>query len=247
MISSLLDPKMGLCRCFPLKQTPSNASSCVVHYPSGTSPCHRIDHGWLLQASKSNQTVRSWAQLMDHSELVVKVVNVEDMTRVLYLRDQPKPVKHVSFDPSGTLLAVSCTDGVVYVYSMTSDQPELVKKVEGLIRTLEPEDQASSKLDWHPDGRAFAAPTATRGEQNSGFSRPLLKIQRYPGYVETRLGVAAIFYKWTHSRRDIDCLVTKWSTLGHSWLRQNSVPVGHQDAKDDKTVIGAVTELSYVD
>ncbi|KAF2840400.1 putative chromosome segregation protein [Patellaria atrata CBS 101060] len=95
-------------------------------------------------------------------ELVVKVVNTNDMTRVIYLRDQPRSVKHVSFDPSGTYLTASCTDGVVYVYSLSSEQPKLVRKVDDLIRSLEPEVEASSKVVWHPDGRAFGAPTGTR-------------------------------------------------------------------------------------
>lgn len=99
------------------------------------------------------------------SELVVKIVNVNDMDRVMYLREHPKPAKHISFDYSSTSpsLTVSCSDGIVYVYSLADEQPELVKKVDGLIRALETEDKSSSKVIWHPDGRAFAAPTATRG------------------------------------------------------------------------------------
>ncbi|KAI9725504.1 MAG: hypothetical protein M1828_003175 [Chrysothrix sp. TS-e1954] len=79
-------------------------------------------------------------------ELVVKVVNTQDMDRVIYLREQHKPVKHVSFDFSGS----------------RSEEPRLVKKIEGLIRSLESEVEASSKLVWHPDGRAFAAPTVAQ-------------------------------------------------------------------------------------
>ena len=48
---------------------------------------------------------------------------------------------------------------------MTTAIPELVKKVDGLIRPLETDLEASSRAIWHPDGRAFAAPTATRDIQ----------------------------------------------------------------------------------
>jgi chromosome transmission fidelity protein 4 len=81
---------------------------------------------------------------------------------VLYLRDQPKPAKHLSFHPSGSYIAVSCTDGIVYIYSLTSEVPSLVRKIDGFIRALETNAEASSKAAWHPDGRAFAVPTATR-------------------------------------------------------------------------------------
>jgi chromosome transmission fidelity protein 4 len=98
-------------------------------------------------------------------ELVVKIVNTTDTSSVMYLREQAKPVKHLSFDPSGKYIALSCTDGLVYVYSLTNDVPQLVRKVDGLIRTVETDDEVSSKVVWHPDGRAFAAPTATRDVQ----------------------------------------------------------------------------------
>ena len=93
------------------------------------------------------------------------MVNTDNMAQVLYLRDQTRPVKHVSFDTSGTTIAVSCTDGVVYMYSMSSEQPQLIKRVDGLIKTLETDAEASALVAWHPDGRAFAAPTATKDFQ----------------------------------------------------------------------------------
>lgn len=93
---------------------------------------------------------------------MVKVVNTQDMTRVMYLRDQTRPAKHVSFDQSGSKLAVSCSDGIVYVYSLSSEEPQLVKKLDGLIKIMETDSHLSGKVIWHPDGRALAAPTPTK-------------------------------------------------------------------------------------
>lgn len=92
----------------------------------------------------------------------MKIVNIEDMTKVKYLREQAKGAKHVSFDPNGRYVAVSCTDGIVYIYSILSEQPELVRKLDGVIRRLEPEDEATSRVVWHPDGTAFVSAEATR-------------------------------------------------------------------------------------
>ncbi|KAL9103724.1 MAG: hypothetical protein Q9163_001274 [Psora crenata] len=105
-----------------------------------------------------------WAAIAS-DELAVKVVNIEDTFKVLYLKEQPKPAKHVSFDPSGSYITVSSTDGVVYMYSLSKEEPELVRKVEGLIRDHDIVPESSSKAIWHPDGRAFAAPTATKDVQ----------------------------------------------------------------------------------
>ncbi|KUI58621.1 Minichromosome loss protein 1 [Cytospora mali] len=95
-------------------------------------------------------------------ELTVKVVGTDDNSRIFHLKEHGKPTKHVAFDPKGSLLALSCTDGVVYVYSMTAEEPELIKKVDGVIGALEMQDEASSTVAWHPDGRAFAVPTPIR-------------------------------------------------------------------------------------
>ncbi|KAL4868235.1 hypothetical protein BDV12DRAFT_170005 [Aspergillus spectabilis] len=95
-------------------------------------------------------------------ELTVKLVNIEDMTKVKYLREQAKGTKHITFDPNGRFVAVSCTDGIVYLYSMDTEEPELVRKLDGVIRRLESEDEATARVVWHPDGTAFASAEATR-------------------------------------------------------------------------------------
>lgn len=92
----------------------------------------------------------------------MKIVNIEDMTNVKYLRDQAKGVKHVTFDPNGRYVTVSCTDGIVYVYSLDQEEPELIKTLDGVIRRLEPDSEATSRVVWHPDGTAFACAEATR-------------------------------------------------------------------------------------
>ena len=48
---------------------------------------------------------------------------------------------------------------------MSTEAPELVRRVKGLINNLDVESESSSRAIWHPDGRAFAAPTATRDVQ----------------------------------------------------------------------------------
>src|SRR5271156_6222129 len=97
-----------------------------------------------------------------HSELEVKIVNRHDMEQVIVLREHPKPVKHLTYDPTGKYLAASCTDGIIYIYDVQTDEPTLYRTVDGVIRPLETDADATSRCVWHPDGRAFACPTATR-------------------------------------------------------------------------------------
>ncbi|CBX96800.1 hypothetical protein IAQ61_008248 [Plenodomus lingam] len=108
---------------------------------------------------------RNWIAVAS-DELVVNVVSTKDMTQVRTLREQPRAVKHVSFDKTGNQLAVSCTDGNIYMYNLSEDQPEMIKKVDGgMIKSLETDSESSSKVLWHPDGRAFATPTPLRQMQ----------------------------------------------------------------------------------
>ncbi|KAJ5343333.1 Dihydroxy-acid/6-phosphogluconate dehydratase [Penicillium brevicompactum] len=95
-------------------------------------------------------------------ELTVKVVKADDMTQVKYLREQSKGTKHVTFDPSGRYATVSGTDGIVYIYSLEGEEPKLVHKLDGAIRRLEPDAEATSRAVWHPDGTVFAVAEATR-------------------------------------------------------------------------------------
>ncbi|XDG02987.1 hypothetical protein ABKA04_002602 [Annulohypoxylon sp. FPYF3050] len=98
-------------------------------------------------------------------ELTVKLVRTDDNTKIRHLKEHNKPTKHLSFDPKGSTATLACTDGIVYVYSLTSEEPELIKKVDGVIGVLDTESETSSKISWHPDGRAFAVPTPTRDIQ----------------------------------------------------------------------------------
>ncbi|KAI0900480.1 WD40 repeat-like protein [Annulohypoxylon nitens] len=98
-------------------------------------------------------------------ELTVKLVRTDDNTKIRHLKEHNKPTKHLSFDPKGSTATLACTDGIVYVYSLTSEEPELIKKVDGIIGVLDTESETSSKISWHPDGRAFAVPTPTRDIQ----------------------------------------------------------------------------------
>lgn len=126
---------------------------------------HPTETGQQLPASKRESPPPNGRVPDSHSELEIKIVNTMDTMHALYIRDLPKPPKHLSFHPSGSYLAVSCTDGIIYVYSISTEEPTLTKKYDGLIRRLESDDERSSKAIWHPDGRAFAIPTVTRDVQ----------------------------------------------------------------------------------
>ena len=122
--------------------------------------------------ARSTLPLRDVALTHDHKwcavagdELSVKIVNTNDISQVKYLREHARATRHVSFDPQGRLVTLSGTDGIVYVYSLMADDPELIRKVDGVIGAIDGDSDASTKAVWHPDGRAFAVPTPTKDIQ----------------------------------------------------------------------------------
>ncbi|KAF5613491.1 chromosome transmission fidelity 4 [Fusarium subglutinans] len=107
---------------------------------------------------------RQWCAVAS-DELSVKIVNTKDITQVKHLREHARAVRNVSFDPRGRLVALSGTDGIVYVYSLTAEEPELIRKVDGIIGAIDGDSETSTRVAWHPDGRAFAVPTPVRDIQ----------------------------------------------------------------------------------
>ncbi|KAK4098205.1 WD40 repeat-like protein [Parathielavia hyrcaniae] len=151
----------------------TSTSFFVAGAEDGTVSYYSLEHNmfdkFLLRTSLPVRDVavspdNKWCAVAS-DELTVKLVSIADNTKLLTLKEHAKPTKHLSFDPKGSMLALSCTDGVIYVYSLTADHPELIRKIDGVIGRVETESETSCRAAWHPDGRAFAVPTPTRDIQ----------------------------------------------------------------------------------
>lgn len=145
----------------------------VVGAEDGTVSLYSVGTGSFDKfLTRTTLPLRDVALSSDHKwcavagdELSVKIVNTMDMAQVKYLREHSRATRHASFDPQGRILALSGTDGIVYVYSLTSEQPELIRKIDGVIGAVDGDSEVSTKAVWHPDGRAIALPTPTNDIQ----------------------------------------------------------------------------------
>ncbi|KAK0651410.1 WD40-repeat-containing domain protein [Cercophora newfieldiana] len=152
----------------------SASNDCfIVGAEDGTVSLYKFEDNmfdtYLLRATLPVRDVAlspdgKWCAIAS-DELTVKLVRVDDTSQQRTLKEHQKPTKHLAFDPKGNLLALSCTDGIVYIYSLTAEHPELIRQVDGVIGRYETDSEASTLVAWHPDGRAFAAPTPTRDIQ----------------------------------------------------------------------------------
>ncbi|WWC59498.1 uncharacterized protein I303_102054 [Kwoniella dejecticola CBS 10117] len=94
-------------------------------------------------------------------DLLVKIVNVQDTTRVALLSDSNKSVRSATWDPSGKYLTTASCDGKLKVYDTTSSTPICLKIMEGVIGSSEAESNVSCYAAWHPAGNYFAVPLRT--------------------------------------------------------------------------------------
>jgi chromosome transmission fidelity protein 4 len=119
-----------------------------------------MENGWESQASMTplENLDRTYSR-----ETNAKVVNTISPSRVMILRGHSKSVKHITFHPNGNIVTTSCSDGSIYVFSITSEEASLVKKIEGIIPAVDVESETCAKAVWHPDGTVFAAPTQSKG------------------------------------------------------------------------------------
>ncbi|KAI0320775.1 WD40 repeat-like protein [Amylostereum chailletii] len=98
-------------------------------------------------------------------ELSVKIVDLEDVTKVLVLDGYKDCVRRVTWDPSGSLVTTSGADGGVFVWDVTQEEPRKVKSIEGIIPAVK--DKASREFVydcsavWHPGGQYFVVATRT--------------------------------------------------------------------------------------
>lgn len=97
-------------------------------------------------------------------ETRVKVVDVKDMSKVFEIsHPKAKSIRHVSFHPSGNLLAITDSAGVIRMYSMSSVPPVVLEELNGLVQPVaELDSDISTRVAWHPDGKSFAVPTVER-------------------------------------------------------------------------------------
>lgn len=63
----------------------------------------------------------------------MKVIDIEDNTKIIILNGHNRGVRKVTWHPSGSLLTTSGSDGKIIVWDVSEDQPKQEKIIEGVI------------------------------------------------------------------------------------------------------------------
>jgi chromosome transmission fidelity protein 4 len=91
-----------------------------------------------------------------------KLVQCSDSGRSIDLPKHPQGVKHVAYGPLGNTVATSCTDGNVRFFSISSEIPQEIYKLEGVVPAVSScDEEKSTKVYFNPQDQTFAVPTKT--------------------------------------------------------------------------------------
>ncbi|RMZ89995.1 hypothetical protein DV736_g2783, partial [Chaetothyriales sp. CBS 134916] len=170
------EPDMLIETAYDTYATASGNNYVILGAEDGTVTQYKMPSGYIDKLLyRSTLPIRDLALhpeekwlAVSGDEVEVKLINRQNIEEVVTLREHPKPIKHLTFDPFGKYLACSCTNGIIYIYEMhnaSAPSPTLLRTIDGVIKRLETAMCATSRCVWHPDGRTFACATAARDIQ----------------------------------------------------------------------------------
>ncbi|KAI0674964.1 hypothetical protein C8Q78DRAFT_965239 [Trametes maxima] len=98
-------------------------------------------------------------------EPIVKVIDLEDITKMVTLQGHSKAVRKATWHPSGALLTTCGADGKIIVWDVSEDEPKQEKVIEGLLPVVSDTEAAEFGYDcsavWHTSGQYFFVATRT--------------------------------------------------------------------------------------
>ncbi|KAH9935365.1 uncharacterized protein B0H18DRAFT_975539 [Fomitopsis serialis] len=98
-------------------------------------------------------------------ETIVKVIDLDDTTKVVLLKGHTKAVRRATWHPSGSLLSTSGADGKIIIWDISEGEGKEVKTIEGMLPAVANSESDEFAYDcsvaWHPSGQHFYVATRT--------------------------------------------------------------------------------------
>ncbi|GAA5861876.1 hypothetical protein JCM1840_006861 [Sporobolomyces johnsonii] len=89
-------------------------------------------------------------------EIIVKVVDVKDTTKVQLLTGHKQSVREATWSPDGALLTTCSTDGQIRVWQLDGGtEPTCIQAIDGLIKAEDADSEYTVEVVWHPTGKFF--------------------------------------------------------------------------------------------
>ncbi|GAA5892198.1 hypothetical protein JCM8208_001474 [Rhodotorula glutinis] len=133
----------------------SESGQVVLHKAGSTNL-----EGYLTRFSLPARSVRfdprGKRAVVTSDEVIAKVIDVKDTTKVQILTGHSRSIREASWSPDGQFVTTSSVDGTIRVWQLDAGtEPTCVQVIDGLITAEDADSEYSVEVIWHPAGKFF--------------------------------------------------------------------------------------------
>ncbi|BGP21985.1 chromosome segregation protein [Rhodotorula toruloides] len=143
----------------------ASESGQVVLHKAGKTDLDGFLTRFSLPARSVRFDPRGKRAVVTSDEVIAKVVDVKEPTKVQILTGHARSIREASWSPDGQLVTTSSTDGQIRVWQLDGGtEPTCIQVLDGLIKAEDADSEYSCEVVWHPAGKFFVVPSKDSGE-----------------------------------------------------------------------------------
>ncbi|EGU12777.1 hypothetical protein RTG_00795 [Rhodotorula toruloides ATCC 204091] len=143
----------------------ASESGQVVLHQAGKTDLDGFLTRFSLPARSVRFDPRGRRAVVTSDEVIAKVVDVKEPTKVQILTGHARSIREASWSPDGQLVTTSSTDGQIRVWQLDGGtEPTCIQVLDGLIKAEDADSEYSCEVVWHPAGKFFVVPSKDSGE-----------------------------------------------------------------------------------
>ncbi|GAA5997099.1 chromatin-binding protein CTF4 [Rhodotorula paludigena] len=132
----------------------------VVLHKAGTTELEGFLTRFSLPARSVRFDPRGKRAVVTSDEVIAKVIDVKDTTKVQILTGHSRSIREASWSPDGQFVTTSSVDGSIRVWQLDAGtEPTCVQVIDGLITAEDADSEYSVEVIWHPGSKFFVVPS----------------------------------------------------------------------------------------
>ncbi|GAA5823351.1 hypothetical protein JCM3770_002368, partial [Rhodotorula araucariae] len=142
----------------------ASESGQVVLHRAGSTDLEGFLTRFSLPARSVRFDPRGKRAVVTSDEVIAKVIDVKDTTKVQILTGHSRSIREASWSPDGQFVTTSSVDGTIRVWQLDGGtEPTCIQVIDGLITAEDADSEYSVEVIWHPAGKFFVVPSRDNG------------------------------------------------------------------------------------
>ncbi|GAA5937684.1 hypothetical protein JCM3775_002099 [Rhodotorula graminis] len=134
----------------------ASESGQVVLHEAGSTDLEGFLTRFSLPARSVRFDPRGKRAVVTSDEVIAKVIDVKDKTKVQVLTGHSRSIREASWSPDGQFVTTSSVDGTIRVWQLDAGtEPTCVQVIDGIITAEDADSEYSVEVIWHPAGKFF--------------------------------------------------------------------------------------------